>query len=175
MSASQMICIAITVSNITGLFFLATTTWSQMSIVSLNDETELRGLPKEKVILDPQLQRTAEQLDEIDVSSKQLCQDCNDANDNIERNLKSKEKKLEFVQHIQNSSAKYWKLVGVTTTILLGIKAVEGGMAILSWLRRLRQNNIKPTETNRSKENNGSRNIVNLHLRLHARAWNRRS
>ena len=143
-----------------------------MSVISLKDETELRGMPKENVILDPRLQRTAEQLNEIEVSSMRLCQDCNDANDNLERNLRSRERKLDFVQQIQDSSTKYWKFVGVTAVVLLGIKAVGSGMAILSWLRRPRTNNIQLTETNRSKGNKGSGNTPQL--RVHARAWNRR-
>jgi hypothetical protein len=142
-----------------------------MSVISLNDETELRGVPKENVILDPRLQRTAEKLNEIEVSSMRLCQDCNDANDNLERNLRSRERKLEFVQQIQDSSTKYWKFVGITAVFLLGIKAMGSGMAILSWLRRPRKN-MQPTVTNRSNGNKGSSNISQP--RLHARAWNRR-
>lgn len=140
-----------------------------MSVVSLDEGTKLKGLPKVEEKLDPRFQRTADQLQEIEFSQERLCHDCNDANNDIKRFLQHRENRLNYVTHIQNSSTKYWKLLGITVGGLLAIKAVQGGLAILSRFKRLRKNSIKKTEMPQSK---GVPNTETSQPRNHARAWN---
>jgi hypothetical protein len=141
-----------------------------MSVVSLDEGTKLKGLPKVEVKLDPLFQRTADQLQEIEFSQERLCHDCNDANNDIKRFLWHRENRLNYVTHIQDSSTKYWKLLGITVGGLLAIKAVQGGLAILSRFKRLRKNSSKTAETQQSK---GVPDTETSQPRNHARAWNR--
>jgi hypothetical protein len=135
-----------------------------MSVKSLSDSTKLDDVPKAKVLLDGRLGRPLEQIREARVMTDQLGNLCNDLDQDIKRMTKFTDQKIKYLEDVQNASIRYWKVIGSTLAVLVGLKLMKDGWTIWSWFRNQQK---KGGDAIRNKKNE----IVSSKPREHPRDW----
>ena len=136
-----------------------------MSVISLDPDTKLDGVPKRKIFLDSRLARPAERVKEATAIRNQLCLLCNDVDAGIRSRVENTGEKIKYLGVLQQASSRYWTIVGSTIAIIVGINIVGGGWKLWKWLKQRTKKDPWPVQVN---EPGG---VESFKRRLHAREW----
>lgn len=135
-----------------------------MSVISLSDSTKLDGVPRAKVLVDGRLGRSLEQIKEAKVMTDQLGNICNDFDEGIKKMTRYTDQRIKGLEALQNASIRYWKIVGSTLAVLVGLKLAQGGWAIWNWFNNMR---CKKDDALR----NGRNEVGSSKSQRHPRDW----
>ena len=145
-----------------------------MSVADVTGNARLNGIPGRKVDVDPRLVSSAEQLEEVERLTDRLCLLCNQVKDEVRRTSEYTEQRINRLEAVNNVSMSFWRIMALQLSVLVGLKVVEGGWALVNWFQRrgreMQRNTSSRGKNGEASSQSGMR-VREKRARVHPRQW----